>query len=451
MTRPDPGDAGLARSGSDVDPGRDRLSWLLIVGGGAFAQLLVTVTGVIGARMLGVQGRGDVALVVSLSAMASQLTLGGSLPNAITKMLADRRVRARDGLQRILPRLALWSIVPAAAVCGYLLFLARDHLGMTTAALAATLAAMTIQTMAYRILVGALLGEGAPLVKVALTGLAPQLAITAVVVTAYAAGVRWNAVEFLTATVVCNGVALVYCLRYLAAPTGRPGDAVDGHELARLARRTHIGSVGPIDGLALDRNAVGSLLGTAPLGLYSVATALAGLTSIIGGAIAVVVLPRIAVAQADPAAERRLVRTWLFLAGAVIGVVVLGVEVIAEPVIRIAFGEAFVAATPTARWLVVASGLLGFRRVLIAVLQGRGKGGRASVVELTLTPFVLLGVYLAARNESLVMVGQTMAAIALVSCVALGISVLRTGRHFASDEQAPEGDQDVSPPSATIT
>jgi O-antigen/teichoic acid export membrane protein len=431
---------------------RDRLSWLLIVGGGAFAQVLVTVTGVISARMLGVEGRGDVALVASLSAMASQLTLGGSLPNAITKMLADRQVAARDGLRRIVRRLLLLALVPAAAVVGYLVFLRHEDLGSLTWALAITLAVMTVQTMMYRVLIGSLLGEGAPLLRVALTGLLPQVVITLVLGTAFVAGADWNAAEYLIAYVASNGAAFFFCLRFLAPPTHRAEDALDGRELVRLARRTHIGSVGPIDGLALDRNLVGSLLGSAPLGLYSVATALAGLTSILGGAMAVVVLPRVAVAQQNPEGERRLVRTWLVVAAGVIGTVVLALELIAGPLIRFAFGEDFVAGTATARWLLAASGMLGFRRVLIAILQGRGKGGGASVIELALMPFMILGIYLAARQDSLVGVGISMAAVALASCVALGFQVLRTGRSpRGRDHAATDDHQDVSPSPTTTT
>ena len=58
------------------------LAMLMIVGGGILTQLLTTVTGILSARMLGVEGRGQVVLVASLAMMTSQLTLGGSLPNA---------------------------------------------------------------------------------------------------------------------------------------------------------------------------------------------------------------------------------------------------------------------------------------------------------------------------------------------------------------------------------
>lgn len=398
----------------------------MIVGGGFLTQLLSAVTGVISARMLGVEGRGQVVLVASLAMLTSQLTLGGSLPNAVTRQLADRGVTARDGLRHLARRWVGWSVLPAAIAGGYLLFLQRHDAGSAKYALAVGVMITAIQVMMSRILVGAMLGEGADLIHVAMTSVLPQGVTTVVIATAFGFGVRWNAVEITAVTIVCVGVVLVARLRLLAAPTGRAADVLDGRELWGLARRTHIGSVGPIDGLAIDRTLVGSLLGSVQLGLYSAAWALAGLTTILGGCLAMVVLPRVTVAQKDPTAERRLVRRWLLMSAVLISAVVAVLDVGAHAIIKLTFGASFVAAAAAAHWLLVGSGLLDFRRVLIAVLQGRNHGGRASLIELSLTPFVVLGIVLASRRHSLVGVGMTMAGVGLVSCLALGVAVLRS-------------------------
>ena len=77
--------------------------------------------------------------------------------------------------------------------------------------------------------------------------------------------------------------------------------------------------------------------------------------------------------------------------------------------------------------MIVASAFLGLRRVMIAVLQGRGRGGFASIVELALTPVMIGGIILAAALESLVAVGITMLAVGIVSCLVLGYRVVRSG------------------------
>ncbi|MFL6023208.1 MAG: lipopolysaccharide biosynthesis protein [Marmoricola sp.] len=415
------------------------ITGLAVVGASILTQLLSTVNAVLASRMLGVEGRGQVVLVASLALMASQLTLGGGLPNAITKLLADKGFTARDGLGHLLPRLLLISLVPSVVAAGYLLVLERHDSGGLKYALAVALALMTLQTMGLRLLIGAMLGEGTPLLSFALTSLAPQVVTSLAFVLAFAVGANLDAVQ--TLALIIGSALLTSLVRVLALrkPTHDPSHRLDGRELFVLTKKTHVGSVGPIDGLSIDRTLVGSLLGNTQLGLYSAAFSLASLTTILGGSLALVALPRIAVAQGDPERERLVVRGWVVLSGAIILAAVLGLEVIAAPTIRLAFGEEFTGATECARWLIAAGGLLSFRRVLIAILQGRGHGGQASWIEIALTPFVVIGVWLASRAESLVAAGITMAAVGVISCLMLALAAHRSrpgGGHHG--DESPE-------------
>jgi hypothetical protein len=176
------------------------LALLMIVGGGFLTQLLSTVTGVVSARMLGVEGRGQIVLVAALAALTSQLTLGGSLPNAITRQLAERGVTARDGLRHMVRRWTLWALLFAAVAGGYFLFLQRHHSGEAKYGLALGVVITAIQTIMSRIMVGAMLGEGADLIHVAMTGVLPQGLTTIVICTAFGLGARWNAVEITAVT-----------------------------------------------------------------------------------------------------------------------------------------------------------------------------------------------------------------------------------------------------------
>ena len=422
---------GRHRAGDEVagaaGPGEEKVaSWWVVAIAGILTQLLTTISGVLAARMLGVEGRGQVVLVAVLAATASQLTLGGSLPNAITKQLAERRVTARDGLRR-LPRVwAPWGLLGALAAGGYLLLLEADAEGTTKYALAGTVVVMAVQLMTLRILIGAMLGERAKVMTIALASVLPQALVVAVYAVATALDAGWSPVELLLVNVVCTGLVVVARLRGLAPATGRAEDRLDPADLHRLARSTHIGSVGPIDGLAIDRMLVGSLLGNAALGLYSVAFALGGLTTIFALCLAQVSLPHISGLQGDPAAESAFVKRWLLTTLVLLGAVVGVLELLLEPIIRITFGADFLGATECARWVLLASGLLGFRRVLIAILQGRDRGRVASVTELALTPVVVVGIVLAAAADSLVGVGLTMLAAGAAGCLVLGIAVHRS-------------------------
>jgi O-antigen/teichoic acid export membrane protein len=419
---------------ADGDEGGDRpdardeavTSWWVIAVAGILTQLLTTISGVLAARMLGVEGRGQVVLVAVLAATASQLTLGGSLPNAITKQLAERRVTARDGLRRMPRKWAPWGLLAAAIAGAYLLFLEWDTSGSTKYALAAAVVLMGLQLMAQRILIGAMLGERANPVHIALTGVLPQALVVAVYAVATAMDADWSPVELLSVNILCTGLVLVARLRGLAPATNRPEDRLDPTELNRLARHTHIGSIGPIDGLAIDRMLVGSLLGNAQLGLYSVAFALGGLTNIFAICLAQVSLPHISSLQSSPEAESKFVRRWLLTTLILLGVVVAVLEAALVPIIEVTFGPEFLDATECARWMLLASGLLGFRRVLIAVLQGRDRGRTASVTELALTPLVVIGIVLAAAADSLVGASVTMLCVGAASCLILGVAVYRS-------------------------
>lgn len=409
------------------DTGEQKVAaWWVIALAGIMTQVLTTISGVLAARMLGVEGRGQVVLVAVLAATASQLTLGGSLPNAITKQLAERRVTARDGLRRIPRQWAPWGLLAAAVAGGYLLALEWDSSGSTRYALAGCVVVMAVQLMAQRILIGAMLGERANPLHIALTGVLPQAAVVTVYAVATAMDARWSPVELLLVNIVCTGLVLVARIRGLAPSSGRPEDRLDPQDLHALARRTHIGSVGPIDGLAIDRMLVGSLLGNAQLGLYSVAFALGGLTNIFALCLAQVSLPHISSLQGDPEAEKRFVRRWLLTTVVLLGAVVGVLELLLEPIIRVTFGHDFLGATECARWVLAASGLLGFRRVLIAILQGRDRGRIASYTELALTPIVVVGIVVAAAADSLVGVGVTMLAVGAAGCLILGVAVYRS-------------------------
>lgn len=395
----------------------ERIAWLAVVSGGFVVQLLMTISGVISARLLGVEGRGEVALVVALSGTGAALTLGGSLPNVVIKRLADRGVTARDGLGHLARR---WSVlaVLCAVPFGVVFGLAHGDLSASsTWWLAAAVVLLALENMAFRIVTSALLGEGSSMARVAVATLLPQTFVTAGLVVVLLVSGSATALGVCLVMVGSFALGLVVGVRLLAPRRG--GEALEESDLWRLARSTYVGTLGPIDGLGLDRILVGAVAGTVSLGLYATAGALASLAAMLGSGIAVVLLPRLAAAQARPEGDARLVLRSLVLTAAVLVPVVVVVTTVASPVIEIAFGRDFLDAVPIAHWLVPAMGLLGFRRVLIAVLQGRERGGVASRIEFALTPVMLGGVLWSAssgdgRDVALVMLGVAAASVLLL-------------------------------------
>jgi O-antigen/teichoic acid export membrane protein len=406
-----------------------RVAWLIVVGGGFIVQGLVMVSGIVSARLLGVEGRGEVALVVALSAMAAQLTLGGSLPNAVTKRLAERQVRARDGVGHLVPRWALWSLL-AALPAGIVFAVMHGGLGESYVWwLAVMTGLLVVQNIGFRLVTSSLLGEGSPMGRVAVATLLPQTLVTLTLVALFLLVDGTTSLVVSGVMVGAFAIGLVVGFALLASPTGSPEDRLEGRDLWRLTRSTYVGSVGPIDGLALDRTLVGAMLGTVALGLYSAAVALSTLASTMGSGLATVLLPKVASTQADPVAERALVRRWLLIGAIALGSVVTVATLLSRPIIEIALGREFLDAVEVTYWLVPASGLLGYRRILVAVLQGRDRGGVASRIEFGLTPLLVAGIAGAAYLDRLWAVGAAMLAVAVLSVSALAVALIRTSPH----------------------
>lgn len=410
-------------------PTRQTGTFLIVVAGTFGLQALMVVVGVVTARLLGVEGRGTVALVFALGLMASQLTLGGSLAVSVAKNLAERHVTARDGLGRIARRRWWLVLPPAAAAAAAMAFLVRDEPVREVVALALAVLVITVITIVTRLLLAGLQGEAGHLGRMAVVALVPYALYAVVLATALAAGWEWDVAEVLAGFVVVSVVGALVAFRALSTPRREPTDALQERRLWRDARAAYVSSVRPLDSINLDRVLIGAIVGQAALGLYAAAIAVANLCGIIGNAISVIVLPQVARAEGDRSAQAAVARRWLGLTLALAVPIVVVLQLVVEPVIRLAFGEEFADAVAIARWLIVADALFGLRKVMIAVLQGQGRGGIASWVEVVALVPLVGGFALAAGTGELVIVGMTMVVAAATTVVGLALAlVLRPRR-----------------------
>lgn len=430
--QPSPDERPAAVAGTS----RGGFTFLLIVGATFGVQFLILASGVISARVLGVEGRGVVALAMALATFAAQLSFGGSLPPAVTKLLAERRVGARDGFGAVARRRG-WLLVLPALVAGALVPVLHHSADVEEQVVTALVVlVITLQTILFLVLAGGLQGEGR-LVRMAWVALAPQAAFVVAVSVALVADWSWGATAVLLAYVASNALGLV--LSWFALLRREGGEPIEEAALWTETRRNYVSGVRPLDGLGIERLLVGGMLGTSALGLFAAGAAVSNLCRLVSTAISVVVLPQVAQHHDDPAEQRAVVRRWTGTTFVLVALIVGGLEVVAEPVIRLAFGEEFVGAVACARWLILADGLLAIRRVFIAVLQGQGRGGVASWVELALLPVLVAGIVAASLDDSLTAVGITLAAVGGLSCLALGWAVVRgprrvkrpVGRHRA--------------------
>lgn len=388
-------------------------------------QAMILVTGIISARLLGVEGRGQVALVAAVSVLAARLTMAGSLPVAVSSLLAREGITARDGLRPFLSRWSWWALVPSALAGGYLAWLLREESAFLQGGLALVVALVTYQTIIAGLVGSSVQGELAPAGTVVRGALQLQAPTFLLLVAAALVGWIDDAVAFGAVMVVGGFLGCAWAARLLRPPRGVPS-TITGRDLRKVTADNYLNSVGVLSSIGLDRNLVGAWLGTAQLGLYSAGTAFATLSTIIGNAVASLLLPRLSAESARPEEQARLIRSWLPLTAGLIAVLVVSLELLVEPIIRIAFGEEFLPAVEVARWLLVADGLLGFRRVLICVLQARGRGRIASIIEVVLAVVLVAGIAVAAWYDDLALVGITLTVVGALSCLVLAVAMRLT-------------------------
>ena len=406
---------------------------LLMVGGTAVTQVMALGTGIVTARLLGVEGRGQVALVIAVATLFARLTLGGSLPVAVATLLARGRLSARAAMRPFALRWALLGTIPSLGAAGYLYAVLDGTAPGLRLALAMGVATAAYIVMTTNLLVAGLQGELASVARIVSASLMLQAPFFVALGTAFLLGWTGSSADVVLVYLGSSVIGLALCWRLLrrtSTTVTADGPGLDGREIRRLTRSNYVNAIGTIDGVGLDRNLVGALLGTVSLGLYSAATAVANMSTTVGTAVSTVLLPRLAAAHDEPDEQARLLRRWVPGAALLIVLIVVALQLVLAPVIELAFGAEFAPAIVCARWLVVADGLLGFRRILIAVLQARGQGGSASWIEISLTALLAIGIVVAALQQSLMMVGVATFAVGVLSCLLLGLAILRPLRRL---------------------
>ncbi len=422
---PSGGPIGRLRARTGSRPGG---GLLLMICGTAVTQAMALGTGIITARLLGVEGRGQTALVIAVGTLFARLTLGGSLPVAVATLLARGRLSARAAMRPYALRWAWLGAIPSVGAAAYLYVVLDGTSPGLRLALAIGVATTAYIVMATNLLAAGLQGELASVARIMSASLLLQAPFFVALGTAFLLGWTGSSADVVLIWVVSAIVGLALCWRLLRRPpaTGGPDDpGLDGTEVRRLTRTNYVNAIGTIDGVGLDRNLVGALLGTLTLGLYSAATAVANMSTTVGIAVSTLLLPRLAAAHDEPHEQARLLRRWIPTAALLIVAIVVALQFVLAPVIELAFGPEFAPAIACARWLVVADGLLGFRRILIAVLQARGQGGSASWIEISLTALLAIGIIVAALQQSLVMVGVATLVVGVLSCVMLTVAIWR--------------------------
>jgi O-antigen/teichoic acid export membrane protein len=354
-----------------------------------FSQGMLLLSGPAAARLLGVNGRGEYALLVIIATFGAFFGAAG-LPTAVVYALANQRVPARYILKIVASiwlRLCLGAgALSAAAV----VLIVRGNTSSPRWLDAALVAGSVVASMTAQLVLACVQGEG----HYRALNLLRPLVIT---IAALSLGVLWlvirhaNAAVALGVNVAANVAACVIGGVFLALAPRAPNAStnVSTRSLIRYGLASLAGANSPLETLQIDQAAVGLLLSRYDLGLYAVGSAFDNLPGILVSGVGMIALPRLARAP-DGESRRAIMRNAMLLALALAGAAALFTEAIVGWLLPVAFGSAFSGAVAPARILILAGFFMGMRRILVVFLQGVGRPGRTGVGEMIAVVALLL-------------------------------------------------------------
>ena len=420
------------------------------IGASLVTQGGLLISGVAGARILGVLDRGRSALLLLFASVLPLLaTLGLSL--AVTYWIAGDPRHTRRLLGRVRRQIS-WQAVVLTAVHGCILYAVFRHApGLVQLSAAISLVASpAILLWIYGLAV--LQGiqdfkslnlcrlifpplNACVLMVLWLTGSGGLVVLTAV----------WVALYVLSALITGE----VARRRVAALPADDDGAPLPGNrDMVVFGLKGLLGSASPLTQFQLDQTIVGVFISQAALGLYVVGVAFTNLPRFIAQSIGLVAYPHVAAINGERDRRRATLKfagLTLFLCGVTVAVT----EVALPFVVPLLFGSAFRPAVLVARILLISTLFFCLTRVLSDCARGAGRPALGTVAEVvslgSLFPFVAL---LSASGARGVAVALVLAAAAGVGTIVVGLLTVPTGR--PSEDRVAPGVPAIAADAATL-
>lgn len=351
-------------------------------------QAGLVVTGPLTVRLLGVEARGEVALIVATVLLISQVGPWG-LPQAFAYFIARGDTEPRGLLDAYLGRYLRKTIL--IAVLGAVGILAASQFATDlTHPLAEALLAMTgIASIMVAVLALACLTGARRFNALALLQAVPGLSYTVAIIIVAVIGRASILLILVLFFISWFAVAVIGVWLVRRVPATSP-DVPPLPVLRSYARRAFVTAAAPIDNLGIDQLAVGLILSHTELGLYIVALAFETGPVLVLLALTSVCTPTVA-SIVDPVAQRAHCRRWILIGTSIGLAVVVAIQLVIDPGLELAFGSEAAAAVPATRILVTAGLFLGLRRLTAGMLQGMGRPLSATWAETSgLAVFVVL-------------------------------------------------------------
>jgi O-antigen/teichoic acid export membrane protein len=376
------GDAGHAATGPDVlrsESEEDR-AWsrtqAFTFGSSTLILIVNVITGVLIARALGADGRGEITAIMALPA-----TIGWIFAMGCLQAVSYHQARHPEDAGRLI---SSWLVllVPLSAIAiiaGYALLPALFSSQTDAATDLARIFLLTIVSQLFaEVTFGILLGDHDFFFYNVVRFLQPTLTAAAYVV-------LWLIGEFTVGSALLftflvsaalSGVVLVRVLRRHGL--ARPSTALMRSSLW-YGVRAHGANVGGLVNARLDLVIIPAFLTAAAVGLYAIAIAAASVIPIIAGALSALVLP--AAARQGKRGVRTVIRSLHTTLAVALGLA-LGLAVLAEPAITLVYGADFEGSVSPLRLLLPGTVLYAAASVLWSGLYAANRPLTATVAQL---------------------------------------------------------------------
>ena len=359
---------------------------------GICGQAFLLVSGVLAARILGVEDRGYLALLVVFPTLCSQLFAMG-FPQAITYQLAANP-KELPAMVRLASHWYVWQIVAIMIVHGMMLWL---YLGRNSGLLPST-AYMTLiigpamLAVHYGLVFLQGIGDYTRLVILRLF-LPTAYALMLLPLFALGTGDLHRVTLVWVISLVCAGILALQLVRSLKIPTTgstSSGKRLSQKEMLKFGLKGLVGSTSPMETFRLDQLAAGLLLSSSALGLYVVGQAFGMLTHLVAQSASMVAYPTV-VSRGDGKAGQETVWRFFWAVTFINGVGAAILIVLVPLLIPLLFGQEFKEAIPVSQILLIGAALAASRRILVEGFRGLGKPQVSTIAEISMYPWLLTG------------------------------------------------------------
>jgi O-antigen/teichoic acid export membrane protein len=363
-------------------------SILQMVATGFGGQLLLLISGLLVARILGVTGRGYLAgLSIWPMLLASLGNLG--IPAACTYYLSQASRQTRQIFGETY-RVALVQSVILAGLLAIVFFLwSKGKPVEVETAIYPTLI-MIPATLAHQYALAVLQGQQRFAAFTTLC-LLPAALYTFSVLLLFILGnacLLLVVITWVSTSVVAAIISTIVALRHEHLDWG--GAPELRRQFIAFGLRGHMGAVSPVDSLPIDQAAVALFLSPASLGLYVVGYAFTNLPRLIARCVGVVTYPMVTARQGTPSAWRLI--WWSFGGVTLLNIVCTALLFAVTPLlVPLFFGPEFSPAVPIARILLIGTTFVASRRILVEGLRGLGRPGASTLAEVSMYPWLAIG------------------------------------------------------------